>query len=153
MRLLVVALRRQYNAKASVFHYGNCKRCQHCETRCKSVFNEPQASRNAGATCEAFLYVVYVERWAKVWMSRGIFSCEPLQNRKCMLNSTWRFFHRRQQQHVNTRLGCMPNTKYTCTAVACVVLDPTVWGQGVKYGRPPYLQYLFSICQLNMQLF
>ena len=50
MRLLVVSLRRQYNAKASVNHLGNCKSSQHCLPRCK-----PLTSSNAGAVSEAFL--------------------------------------------------------------------------------------------------
>ena len=44
------------------------------------IFNEPQTSRNAGRVSEAFLGVVYGERWTTVWMPRGTFTYEPLQN-------------------------------------------------------------------------
>ncbi len=55
----------------------------------------------------AFLGVVYGERWTTVWMSRGTLTYEPLQNWKCMPNSTWWLCHRSRQQHINTRFGCM----------------------------------------------
>ena len=75
-------------------------------------------------------------------MSRGIFTCEPLKTVQVYAEFDSATFHRRQQQHVNTRFENRHTTKNSSGYIG-VALNPTVWGGRVKYGRTPYLNILF----------
>ena len=57
---------------------------------------------------------------------------------KQKLNSTWRLFHRRQQQHANTRFECIGMQPLVqAQQWFGVALAPTIWGGRVKSGRTP----------------
>ena len=110
-------------------------RAAHCIHRCKSLMNLKHPE----------MLELSVKRFSVLSTERDgrqcgcqeaytVFTYEPLQNRTCMLNSTWRLCHRSQQQHVNTRFGCRHTTRYS----SGIALEPTVWGRRVKYGWTPY---------------
>ena len=133
MRLLVVALRRQYNAKASVVHFGNCKSSQHCETRCKSlmsfkrpemrelpvkgssVFSTERDERQCGCH-EACLLANHCKQ--KIYAEFDLATLSPTSAATRQHSFRVLAYHQAQQ--------------WIGTA-----LDLTVWGGMVKYGRMP----------------